>query len=454
MRVYEIEYRPTASADEEPAEWRRMVERPPESSTGIVIPDLVIGIQYDVRTRLVDLETGAESPWFSWPPVEVERPDGTPPAPTSVRTTKNDCLTWEMPHEVADLRGFIVRHAPGGHEGWERAEPAHEGIVEAPPLTLCRVPKGIRTFLVRAVDWDGNESEETILIVDRGPIDDQAEFRDIRRVDESALGFTGSIQGATAGGATLTASALGGTAPLWAAQIEPMFSVDGDTPVFGSDPDGPLFGQIWLDAARAFARNGAASLFGTYYQWIEYVWSVTVHCGEEGPRSTLTVDASVSAEGWRIEYRLHEPDPCWPINPHDAMFSATPSDPIFTTQSPKPWRPWPGRLNPVAVGQYDFRLIVPGGYEAAVVSGLAVTISSEARVRHVQALAVPALGGTRASPGEEWRRIAEVRTVAATTGTPVEVGVTSRSRAKGPALRTYVSGVETTTLLDVTIRGY
>jgi hypothetical protein len=454
MRHYEVEYRRTADIEDGQPEWRRHALTWPESATTIDVPGLEIGNAYELRARLVDDETGEQSDWFSWPGVTVERNSGAPVAPASVRITKNDCLTWEMPHEVADLRGFLVRHAPGGHEGWERAEPAHEGICDAPPLTLCRVPKGIRTFLVRAVDWDGNESAETIVIVDRGPIDDQAEFRDLRRVDESALGFTGEIQGATAGGATLTTAVSGGTVPFFADGVEPMFSINADTPLFSPDPEAPLFGLMWGGAARCFNRNGAGNFSGTLYSWIEYVWSFTVHCGEEGPRSTLTADVTCTGEGWRLEYRLNEPEPWFPLNPHDPLFSTTGSDPMFTSQSPKPWRPWPGRLNPVAVGKYEFRLMVPGGFESAVVSALAVTVSSEARVRHVQGLSVPALGGTRASPGEEWRRIAEVRTVAATTGTPVEVGVTSRSRAKGPALRTYVNGTETTTLLDVTIRGY
>ena len=142
---------------------------------------LDLGEVYDVRVRLVDDETNAVSDWSLWPGVEIVRDDVTPPAVASIRTTKENCLTWEMDREVLHLRGFKIRHAPGVHGetegGFGTAERVHEEIVTAPPFVLCRVPKGRRTFMIRAVDIEGNESEETTYVVtDRGPIDDQGEF--------------------------------------------------------------------------------------------------------------------------------------------------------------------------------------------------------------------------------------------------------------------------------------
>lgn len=453
-RRYQVEYRvtPTLTTDEVAQDWKRWTESPEEGTGSIAVDGLDLGESYDIRTRLVDDVTGATSDWVTERAVEVEKDSGVPPTPADIRTTKGDCITWEMPMEVLDLRGFLVRHAPGVHEGWGRAEPAHEGIIDGPPFVLCRVPKGLRTLMVRAIDWDCNESAEASIVVDRGSINDQAEFVDIRTRDESALNFSGLLFGSPAT-AHLAASVIA-SPPMFTDGIEPMFSIDPYTPLFSTDPNAALFGGIWGGESRMFCRNGSIGLFGTVYQWIEYVWSYTVDPGDCGPRATLTINADITAEGWRLEYRVNNPLPWIPENPFDPMFSATGADPMFPAQAVKPWRPWPGRLTPLQCGQYDFRLIVPGGHEQSIVTSLSIAVSSEARVRHVTGLVVPALGGTRVPPGDRWKRIVEVRPIPAGASRDTVVTLDHKSGASGPSLHTFVAGVESAAVVDTVVRGY
>lgn len=464
MWLFETQIRltPDDLTDDVSPNWRTIDERPREGVGSVTIEGLDLGAKYDVRMRRVNPDSGEVSDWTLWPGITVEKDAVAPPSVASLRLSKENCVVWEMPAEVLDLRGFKIRHAPGVHggwvEGWGTAEEAHQGVVTAPPFVLCRVPKGKRTILIRPVDWDDNEGDPVKIVTDRGPIDDQAEFL-VRTVDEYATGFAnGTVKGASAG-APLTADLVPEATedqPMFPSGIEPWMSLDESAPMFPTDDDAPMFGETWGLEAPWFARNDNVAMFGDLYQWIEYVWSFTVNADEGGPGAVLSIDCSCTGVGWRLMYRERDPLPWMPDNPYEPMFNVDTAEPMFPVQDVRPWRPWPGRLLDVGVGRYDLRLIVPGGHEQFRVDALSVSLSRVARVRHVQGLAVPALGGTRAPPGDEWTKIVEVQPTPVGTVEPRLVPVTDKSGAKGPALRTIdqATGEQVDQLLDVTIRGY
>ena len=462
MRLVEVEYRVTpgdADADTATA-WTRYAGEIREGASSVAVEGLDLGVSYDIRCRHVDDITSAVSEWYTALGRVVEKDAGVPPALASLRLTKGDCLTWEMPMEVIDLRGYRIRHAPnvheGGERGWGTAEPAHEDLISNPPFILCRVPKGPRTIIGRPVDWDDNEGEPLTLWTDRGAINDVAEFI-VREVDEAAAGFVdGTLTGASPG-TPLQATAYPGAAsaaPMFTDGIEPWMSHDADAPMFSSDGDAPMFGETWGKDSPWFGRDPNALMFGSLYQWGEYTWSFTVRSWEGGPRAVLSVDVESAAIGWRLMYRQRNPLPWFDSDPFAPMFGA-PTDPMFPDQSPKPWRPWPGRLLDVEIGRYDFRLILPGGRSQWTVSRLKVSLSSEARMRHVSGLVVPANGGTRAPPGDEWRKIVHVQPIAMTSAARL-VPVAHKSKGSGPALRVFdpLTGAQVATVVDVTIRGY
>ena len=217
-----------------------------------------------------------------------------------------------------------------------------------------------------------------------------------------------------------------------------------------------MFGEFWDGNAQWFSRDGTDAMFGGLYQWIEYVWSFTVQSDEEGPRAVLSVDVDCDGIGWRLLYREKNPLPWLSENPYDPMFSATGADPMFPAQAVKPWRPWPGRVQPVRAAMYDFRLVVPGGSEQFRISALSVSVSSDARVRHVLGLSVPALGGTRIPPGEdEWRSVQEVRVVPLGVQAARSVVLPDRNRTKGPWLAAFdAAGAAVAQTVDATLRGY
>ena len=164
MQRYEIEYRRTPDGEENDLDsrWRRYERAAPGIDEGsFTVLGLELDVEYDVRVRTVDDETGAFSEWVTYEGRVVEKDALGPSAPSQVRLTKNDCLTWEMPEETLDLRGFRVRwiSCPCHDDDYLTAEIVHEGLVDHAPFLLCRVPKGRGTFFVTAVDYDDNESE-------------------------------------------------------------------------------------------------------------------------------------------------------------------------------------------------------------------------------------------------------------------------------------------------------
>ena len=202
-----VEYRVTPSdatdtADDLSNAWARWPETFDDDGS-IALDGLDLGVSYDIRVRSHDSETGDFSTWVTSRGNVVEKDAGVPPALDSLRLTKGDCVTFELPMEVIDLRGYLIRHAPNTHEGGERgwgiAETAHEGIVANPPFLLCRVPKGYRTILARPIDWDDNEGPPITLPTYRGPIDDQGDV--LIDFDDHALdGFSrGNLVGGTPG---------------------------------------------------------------------------------------------------------------------------------------------------------------------------------------------------------------------------------------------------------------
>lgn len=465
MIRHDVEYRVTPTADEAESgarKWVRVAGGVDEATGSLTIEDLVLGTSYDVRVRPVDDESGAIGEWTLWPGVEIVRDDGVPPDVQQVRLTKDGCLTWELSMEVLDLRGFLVRHATGADECWERAEPAHEGFVDGPPFVLCRVPKGRRSFMVKAVDWDGNESATAaVLIADRGAVDDAAEFV-VRTVAQSPS-FAGTKSGASVTGTGLTAdqdSATAGEQPMFGGGMEPWIPLDGASPMIPYDPEADFFAPVWGGHAEWLSRDGGDFFTREIvYDWIEYLWDFEVHCGEDGPRSALTVDVAVVSEArgfevpWRLQYRRKCSTPWIPIDPWGVWIPTDGADEWIPTESVRPWRSWPGRVLGAEVGVFQFRLLVPGGHERATVTRLSTSISSEPRVRHVTGLVVPALGGTRLPPGDAWRDVIDVRVTPVGTANLTIVPMPDKSRAKGPAVQAFQDGVAVSVVVDAVIRG-
>lgn len=452
MRWVEVEYRRSAAAEPgiEDVGWRRL-KKQAHDSMEFTIPDLDVGETYDVRARYTD-DDAAFGDWFTWPSVTVERPEGAPDAPTAVRMTCSECIVWDMPGEPQDLAGFLVRHAPEDDGHWGRAEPAHQGLVNA-PFPLCAVPRGRRTYLVKAVDHDGNESAEPgELVHDRGDLDD-AEEHTIREVDYRAQLWPGSTQGATVA-ADLESVQDTPVAPgcvMWLSDLEPAWSVADAVPAW-TDPNAPAWGKLFGGSAIAWRGAPLADRWVAPYQWMEYVFSLTVDPTEEGPETVLSLDVVTSARRWRLAYRRRYPVRAWTGNPTAPYWTGA-SNPVWS-QDAVPFGPWPGRLVGVKAGRYDFRLLCAAQFDEYTVSVCKARLSEPQRVVRVPAQSVSLLS-SRAHPGASFRELLEVRaTRVGSDASTISPAVQQLHRRKGPVLSATQSGTPVDTELDVVLIGH
>lgn len=424
MRWYEIEQRISGATD-----WTPRPERVLEGTGDIVLPDLEAGATYEFRVRTVDDTDGAASAWQLLDPYVAARPPGDPPAPSSISLADDDCLVWEMPVQVEDLAGFEVRHAPGDEDHWGRSERAHDGLVGSPPYGLCGVPRGRRTLLVTAVDRDGNRSAAPArVVVDRGPMDDAAEFTIWAR-DEAALGWPGLKQGALVSGGALFA-APGSAA--WLSDLEPAWSVAENVPAWTS-PSALAWGGLRGSAALGWRGEPAETRWATPRCWVEYTWSVTVTTDEASPTATLSLDVVTTAPGWRVEYRRRHGAAAWSPNP---------ADPAWTSDTAAAWsdpatafRRWPGRLVGLAAGVYEFRLLIPAGWRAASVTRIVTRLSEPRREVIVSPLNTPATT-TRATFSPPFRQLVHVDAVHVGQDVAHRSRVVATNRTKGPVIGT------------------
>lgn len=455
MSHLEVQVRetPPAGVGAEGFPWRAAGTFPADTAQ-LVVEDLVMAATVDYRVRHVD-DHGTPSDWVTRFARLLERPpeEEPPDPPHRVRISKRDCLIWESVRHTRDIRGFLVRHCPWPFRDWERAEPAHEGLVKGPPFVLCRVPRGRRVFLVKTVDVVWRESAEpTVVEIDRGSMDDHDE-RIIRQVDLAALNWPGDLQGGLRMGTIQGTQhpGVGDDTPCWLPELEPAYSVDTDFPGWDHG-DGPAWSPLLGESARAWPRNPAADPWAAAWHWIEYAFSVVVGACEGGPETVLTLDVVVSSDApWRVEYRRPESDPAWSENPFDPAWGAD-IDPAWVT-TPVAWGPWPGRLDHVEPGVHRFRVLVPAAFEQTEISEVTYTLSRVTRTERQLGLAVPATGA-RVPLSEAFAKLEEVepRLVGGAPGAKVEI--LDKHRTDGPELRVLdAAGNAIAGVVDVAMHG-
>lgn len=458
MRFFEVEYRrsPTDETDDASPDWRRSEKRPLADVGTIELDELIVGDFYDVRVRMVDDETGETSDWTTRTGVEVEKNAGAPAAPLGVRMTCAECIVWDNPIEVQDLRGALVRHVVENDDHWGRAEPAHEQVLSAPPFPLCAVPRGRRTYLVKLVDWDGNESDPAVVQVDRGPLNDAAEYT-IREIDYQALLWPGDHQGAQIIGDFLLsteADVIADFAPFWLSDLEPAWSVAGEVPAWTHD-DASAWGKLWGSAAMAWRDSSAEDRWVSPKRWLEYVFSITVDSLEEGPTTVLSIDIETTARRWRLSYRRRYQDRAWTGNPK-APYWTLDGNPAWT-DTPRHFVPWPGRLVGVHAGLYEFRLLCGSDFPPFSVTACKARLSASPRTAIIPAVPVTSLGGTRLPIVDEtpWRKVVEVEAHVLGATDSRQLVLRDVNHAKGPAVLVFSEpGVQSDELVHAKVHGY
>jgi hypothetical protein len=359
--MIQLQFRRVVEDGFQPPEWSSPREITPGEE--LVIDNLTDGDQYEVRVREL-YDDGSYSDWTLSDPVTAAigaRPGTddaeTPPPPAqNLRVEADGCLFWDHPEAPLagrEIIGYEVRQASEDYRNHDAAVDASPGLVAAPPLDLCGVPRGVRTLSVVAVYKSGERSEPAYLPVDRGAHDEAKEVS-IETHNEHT-GWSGTKTNFTLSAGTLVQ--------------------DASTAFFGADYE-PFFGT---DANEFFANRVAEAV---------YQFSITPTSDPAGVDDgrILTIAPTVtSAPGWRLEYRRDDSrffgpdaDPFFGDDAAD-FFDGTSADtgffgadtaeffgddtaPFFEDIQ---WRPWPGSLTIRAIETITARVVLPAGARTA-----------------------------------------------------------------------------------------
>lgn len=404
----ELEYRLAAQEGGASGAWTRA----PNADEGreVEILGLTEGATYEVRARIVG-PTGYAGAWVYGEPVIASRglslddagAAATPAPVENVRIERDGCLYFDHPAGDVpgrDLAGYEVRQASDDYQNHDGAVDVSGGLVAASPVSMCGVPRGLRTLSVVAVFPNGAKSVPTYLPVDRGD-HDEGETVEVETHNEHAA-WTGVKVAFTSGAGVLTQDAA--------------------TVFFGADEE-PLFGPA---PSEFFAGRVAEAS----YQWLATPTT-------PGDTNILTMDVTIAAPGWRAEYRRDDTrffgpdsDPFFGVDAvgffagttEDEQFFGADGDEFFGgVTSPffssTLWRAWPGRL---VVRDYEAiwaRVVIPGGSRpAGVLSALtwrvtrptAPTAAGVALIEGADAVAQRASLGLSTAPRLLWVQTADV----------------------------------------------
>lgn len=211
------------------------------TSLQVYISDVVEGAGYDIRLRYQS-DLGRLSDW-ALINEHVVIGQSTPPRDvTTFYLDPNRRLVWTYPNPPVDLRGYQIRYIPYSdiaYPGtlWDGAPSLHGGLLTALEYVLPDWLSGEMIFLIKAVDFAGNESLNPGVL--RADLGEANERNIVFEQDEHADGFDGTI--ALGEVEDATGDLVGGYSP------EDLFWGDDDDPFWGPDDE-----PFWLSEYTGF----------------------------------------------------------------------------------------------------------------------------------------------------------------------------------------------------------
>jgi hypothetical protein len=342
------------------------------------------GFLYVVRARAV-------SPYFNiksdWRNAAIHTVIGKTEPPSDVPFFSVDAdgiANWGHVDDV-DLAGYAIRWQQGNNLSWGDASPLHAGVITESPYQITIRPAGSATYMIKAVDTSGNQSETAAAcIINLGdPIVNNV----IVTYDYQANSWPG----------TLTVGAESGGNLVGVADASPL----------AWDPNPNTAGwTLDTDPGWTLATYGSID-----YQADTYI------VAEEDDGAQLTLSATIAGTSYLIEYRRDGDALAWTSD--DEPGWTDDADAGWLTED---WRPWPGAVT-ARPGRYQFRITVQSRDLQGVVSSFVLKLDVPDQVEIVGQVSILA-GGTVIPTTKTWRSIENINlTLVADAGTARSVRI-------------------------------
>lgn len=342
-----------------------------------------------------------------------------PPTDVSFMTIDGNTLTWGVVTAL-DLAGYVLRWQVGNSRSWDDAQPLHPGILTGNTYDMVVRPQGLASIMVKALDTSGNFSQRpATVVIDLG---DPLIGNIVVTVDYHALGFPGTITGATVEGGTgdLIAN-VDATPMMWSSDAVAMWHLDSAT-------------LMWA---------------GATYTSITYIDVFDVTAPDVGAQ--LTIHTSFTATAFTILYRKAIPIDMWTGD----------ADPMWTGDGSLmwvfgDWVVWPGSIQAeLATYEFQFTLNTSTLPIQSRISALQIQLDVPDIVERFDNV-VTVSGGTRLALTKTYRSIENIAlTLQDDGGDARTVLAMDKSATLGPLVKCLNSaGAGTSGLIDATIQGY
>lgn len=382
------------------------------ASGGFGITGLKGGEVLTVKVTSVS-SLGGESNYLSAPTAQLVASYFYPPDVQGL-VLEGERLRWSYPNPPSDLDGFLVRFRPGDATDWASATPAHAHVLKVTDFQIFKM-QGTQTYLVKAVDLDGNESAnaKAVTVDYDGVIIDNI----VLVTDHRALGWPGTITNGS---------------------------------VIGGDIKADSSAVFWTsDAVVMWAPTAASLMWSAAYDEMSYEFTVTPTSDQLDAMLKLQL---TMAGTWSIEYQAEPSATMWSTDAGMPMWAG---DSLSMWTALSPYMQWPGQIDHLRMQPYRIKIIGYAGTVQAVLQQLSVIFDVRDLLETLENVPISA-AGTRLALTQSYREIVMVRTeLEEDGGSAAYVKVLDKNPTLGPLIKAYnSSNVATTAVIDAVVHGY
>jgi hypothetical protein len=416
-RSVQVQYR----LSEAEGAWQQFYAAVSGLSADISVMPVEDGRTYDLRFRAVT-DAGETSAWLEVTGHTVQGKTAKPPDVT-LMLWEGDRLAWAYPNAPLDFAGFRLKRHMSDRRTWDDAQPLHEGLLTETSKSDLR-DTGTVTYLLKAVDTAGNESENpATVVVNLGDLlAENLLFTD----DKQAAGFPGTIvNGAISGGGDLEATSA---ATLW------------------SGDDGR---SMW---------HVATDLFWTQ-MFHELTYQTSILPDADKVPCTLLLDLTVAAQAWSVFYRTSGSALFWTGTSGTTYWGTSTAS--FWSAIAEGWLSWPGRVEEATRQVYEFQLTAQSGVVQAIVSKYQIKIDVPDVIERMNDVVIAATTGTRLTLSQSYRAISNVNLALQNDGGTAQTvkiedkGTGGPPLTGGPLIKCYdAAGAVVAGTIDATVQGY
>ncbi len=393
-------------------EWIKLPNLPIDNRSISIVDSVEEGETYNIRVRSFFNDDSVSE----WAIIEnyVFIGRSTLPSDIEYLFLENNTLQWRYDNPPLDFAGFRVRYSSGNNRSWLKAIPIAPNF-SAAPLDISSFSGGTKTFLVKAEDSAGNQSENpAILVRDLGDLLVSNVFnqRDYDLTTEGTI-TNGTIVGSTIEGIN--------NSNFW---------------------DGVDSNPLW---------TGINSNLVWTTSYLSLIYEVSYI--PTGGNMDLLIDINITADdGWYMQIKELLNDIGWEGVDTASAWSGIDTNTAWIATDGEFFE-WPGVLN-IKQQEYEVKIITIAGSNKPTISSLSLLLDVpdiDEILDDVDILVI----GTKLPVTKEFTKIKYVTMTLQDDGGDAVALKRVNYDIDGPLVYAYDdTGVKTTATIDATVRGY